>query len=148
MAKVKTKVRYWEMTEKLAPGLRIADVKKKVGEVKDSVFKVVVAEHNNAGVLAIIKHLSAILPADGPDGPAWVANVVNTAIATSISGMADAAHLDKTLTTVPKFQKFGEVDKGAVAGKMVQDAINALAGTPSKEDLDKLVRDVYAGMVL
>ena len=143
MARVKTKTRYFTMPKSLNSGLRMADVKKKVGDVKNCVFRIVAAEHNAEGVRAIIAFMSENLPPDGPDGPAWAANVLNSAYATSVSNQADATDLKKASLIVPKFQKFGEVDKGAVAGAWLAERINS-GNAPTPEEITKY----YAGLAL
>ncbi len=144
MAREKTKTRYFTMPAKLNDGLRIADVKKKVGEVSGAVFRVVAAEHNGEGVNALITHMSSILPKDGPDGPAWAANVLNSAYATSVATQADSDDLEKAQTIVPKFMKFGEVDKGQVAGARLQEFIAENGRAPSANEY----KDLYAGLSL
>ena len=140
MAKAKNVVKYFDVPKKLNDGLRIADVKKKVGDESNCVFRIIVCDHNAEGVRAIVAHLSDI----GLDGPAVVAQVVNTAIATGSANQADPKDLGKTLGMVPRIPKFGEVDKAAVAAQRTYDFVVEHKRAPTAEENVKL----YAGLAL
>ena len=152
MAKVKTKVRYADHPKTAPDGMEFVDVKRTVGKNKDVIVKSLVPTADGAGLTQGVEYLTKILPADGPDGTVAVAEAFRdwwiTSQIAQHTGLEEGEDTSKVGTTVPRVKKLNTVDKGAVVGGLVRDAINAHTGKMSQADLDKIVRDIYSGLAL
>ena len=143
MARVKTKVQF-HATEKAPEGMEFVDVKRKVGDTKDVVLRVLVPKADASGLIAAPKFLSSIFSADGPDGTVFCAEAIRQAIVTSITSIGKDTEVAKVPNIVPRVAALKVVDKAAVAGARLEEFINAHGKPPSASELAK----IYAGLSL
>ena len=146
MAREKTKVRTFKVPEAAPSGMVFEDVKRTVGDAKGVVIRVLVPAANAEGVLASVKHLSSILPADGGDGSVFAAEAIRQAMVASIVAQAGAngTEIGEIGAIVPRIAKLSTVDKGAVAGARLQDFIAENGRPPNQVEY----KEIYAGLSL
>ena len=144
MAKQKTKVRFVEHPKQAPEGMEFVDVKRTIGEHAGAVIRVLVPVANGAGYAAGVKYLSAVLPANGPDGTVFAAEAFRSAWVDSVVTQGKTVEIAKVGTIVPRIAALRVVDKAAVAGDRLVAFITE-HGRPPTADENK---DIYAGLAL
>ena len=149
MAQKKREVRTFKLPNTAPDGMVFEDVKRKVGDIKDVVVRVLVPQPNGAGVQAAVKYLTGILPSDGGDGTVFAAEAIRQAIVTSQVTQAgsNGTDISEVGSIVPRIAILKTVNKAEVAGAAITEYLKKNPN-PSKDDFNAFVRVTYAGLTL